>query len=65
MGKKTKTVYPRESDVSPDPIKIVLWNVGGPSAGTGTASKRKRVIIKFLESIKCYLFLSKNFFGVT
>lgn len=61
MGKKTKTVYPRESDVSTDPIKIVLWNVGGPSAGTGTASKRKRVIIKFLESIKCYLFLFQEF----
>lgn len=61
MGKKTKTIYPRESDVSPDPIQIVLWNVGGPSAGTGTASKRKRGITGLLESIKCYLFLFQEF----
>lgn len=44
MGKKTK------SDVSPDPISLVLWNVGGQSAGKGSASKRKKVITGLLES---------------
>lgn len=55
MGKKTK------SDVSPDPISLVLWNVGGQSAGKGSASKRKKVITGLLESTQPYLGLVQEF----
>lgn len=61
MGRKTKTIYLREADVSPDPISLVVWNVGGPSAGKGTASKRKRVITGLLESKQPSLVLVQEF----
>lgn len=61
MGRKTKTIPLREPDVLPDPISLVLWNVGGPSAGKETASKRKRVINRLLKSKQPYLFLVQEF----
>lgn len=61
MGRKTKTIYLREPGVSPDPISLVVWNVGGPSAGKGTASKRKRVITGLLESKQPSLVLVQEF----
>lgn len=50
MGKKKNTKYHKEYDVLSVLMSLLLWNVGGPSDGKGTASKRKRAIIGLLES---------------
>lgn len=42
-------------------MSLLLWNVGGPSAGKGTASKRKRAIIGLLESKSPSIVLLQEF----
>lgn len=61
MGKKKNTKHHKESDVWQVVLSLLLWNVGGPSAGKGTASKRKRAIIGHLESKQPTIFLVQEF----
>lgn len=61
MGKKKNTKYHKEYDVLPVLMSLLLWNVGGPSAGKGTASKRKRAIIRLLKSKSPSIVLLQEF----